>query len=272
MKLGIGTYAYAWAIGSVTGQPPANPMDTTGFIRRCAERSVYLAQIADNLPLHMLQETELAQVLAEAKRLGIALEIGTRGIAPDLLRTYIQIAQRAGSSILRTVIDTADHRPAIPEIIETLKDAMPEFERADVRLAVENHDRFRAREFAHIVEQVGSSHLGICLDTVNSFGALEGPAVVVETLGPYVINLHVKDFSIRRAGHTMGFIVEGTPTGKGRLNVPWLLDQLNELSDYDFNAVLELWPPPEANIEDTVRKEDRWAAESVTYLRTLISG
>jgi hypothetical protein len=37
-----------------------------------------------------------------------------------------------------------------------------------------------------------------------------------------------------------------------------------------FNAILELWPAPEANIEATIRKEDAWAAESIRYLRTLI--
>ena len=43
MKLGIGTYAYAWSIGTVTGEAPAKPMDAKGL-------GVELVQIADNLP------------------------------------------------------------------------------------------------------------------------------------------------------------------------------------------------------------------------------
>jgi len=31
---------------------------------------------------------------------------------------------------------------------------------------------------------------------------------------------------VRRAGHMMGFEIEGRPAGEGQLNVTWLLDKL----------------------------------------------
>jgi hypothetical protein len=109
------------------------------------------------------------------------------------------------------------------------------------------------------------------LDTVNSFGALEGPEFVIDTLAPYVVNLHVKEFVIYRASHMLGFIIEGAPIGKGRLNVSWLLNTLSTRQrERDFNAVLELWTPPDANIDDTIAKETAWAVESVAYLRQFI--
>jgi len=270
VKLGIGTYAYAWSIGTVTGQPPENPMDTMGFVRRGAELGVRLVQIADNLPLHVLSVEEQEALKKETESLGVAVEVGTRGIRPDLLRNYLGIARRFGSPVLRTVIDTPDHHPPAAEVVEILRGIRTEFEAADVVLALENHDRFQARSFVDILEQVDSAHVGICLDTINSFGALEGPEAVVEILGPHVANLHVKDFSIRRVDHTMGFVIEGTPAGQGRLDVPWLLGELRGRTRRDFNAILELWPPPEATIEATVRKEDEWVARSVEYLRALI--
>ena len=270
MKLGIGTYAFAWAIGSVTGQPPANPMDYRTFIRRCADLGVHVAQIADNLPLGALSIAEQEALKAEADSLGIKIEVGTRGILPALLDTYLDIAQRFGSPILRTVIDSPGHKPDAPEVISILRQHKAAFENAGVVLALENHDRFDTGTFIHILQQVDSPNVGICLDTVNSFGALEGPAVVVEALGPYVANLHVKDFLIRRIDHTMGFAIEGTPAGQGRLDIPWLLGQLKTATHRDFNAILELWPPPVADIEATVQKEASWVEESVKYLRTLI--
>ena len=270
MKLGIGTYAFAWSIGSVTGHPPAEPMTTQGFLQRCAALGVHAAQIADNLPLHVLSAAEQAALKQQADDLDIALEVGTRGIQPDLLRGYLDIARRFESPVLRTVIDSPGHRPDVAECVAILSHLKAEFEAADVVLALENHDRFSTAVFVDILQQVDSSHVGICLDTVNSFGALEGPAVVVEALGPYVVDLHVKEFIIRRIDHTMGFAIEGAPAGQGRLDVPWLLDRLHHLAPRDFNAILELWPPPEADIEATVNKEAAWAEESVRYLRTLI--
>ena len=269
MKLGIGTYAYAWAIG-VNVYPPPQPMSALDFLRRCAEHGVKLVQIADNLPLDKLSVAELDALLAEAQQLGIAIEVGTRGIQPDHLRTYLQIAQRCQSPILRVVVDTRDHHPESDEIVDILRGIMPEFEQAGVTLAVENHDRFKARTLVEILKAVDSPHIGICLDTVNSFGALEGPDVVVEILGPYVVNLHVKDFAIRRVDHNMGFVLEGRPAGSGMLDVPHLLNLPTDFGR-DFNAILEVWPAPEADIVETIRKEEAWVGESIRYLRTLIA-
>jgi hypothetical protein len=36
------------------------------------------------------------------------------------------------------------------------------------------------------------------------------------------------------------------------------------------NAILELWPAPEASIAKSVAKEEAWTAESVRYLRRYI--
>ena len=38
----------------------------------------------------------------------------------------------------------------------------------------------------------------------------------------------------------------------------------------DPNAILELWPPPEATVAESVAKEAGWAAESIRYLRRFI--
>lgn len=269
MKLGIGTYAYAWAIG-VPNYPPIQPMRVLDFVRCCAEQGVKLVQIADNLPLDNLSAAEFDTLVAEAQRLGIAIEVGTRGIQPDHLRKYLQIAKRCQSPILRVVVDTYDHQPEPDEIVSILRGVMPEFGQAGVTLAVENHDRFKAQTLVDILKAVDNTHLGICLDTVNSFGALEGPDVVIDTLGPYVVNLHVKDFAIRRVGHNMGFVLEGKPAGGGMLDVPDLLKRLNAFGR-DFNAILELWPVPESDLEATIRKERAWVEESVQYLRGFIT-
>lgn len=267
-RLGISTYACAWAIG-VRGYEPPQRMDVLAFLQYAARLDVKVVQIADNLPLDQLPASQLEAAAAESERLKLAVEVGTRGIAPDRLYRYLQIAQRFGSPIVRTLIDTAAHHPGPNEIVATLKAVLPDYQASGVRLAIENHDRFEAQTLAGIVDRINHPALGICLDTANSFGSLERPEVVVEVLGPYVVNLHVKDFIIRRLDHNMGFMLSGTAAGQGMLNIPWLLEKLHGFG-CEFNAVLELWPLPESDIEATVAKEVRWSAESVAYLRQYI--
>jgi sugar phosphate isomerase/epimerase len=109
----------------------------------------------------------------------------------------------------------------------------------------------------------------VCLDTVNSFAALEPPDVVVKTLGPYTLNLHVKDFDVARVQSQLGFSILGRPAGKGRLDIPGTVVLLREMGR-NPNAILELWTPFEESVEETVKKEDEWAADRLKYLQTMI--
>ena len=170
---------------------------------------------------------------------------------------------------MRVVLDTADRRPTPDEVVATLRGVLPEFESADVCLAIENHDRFGSATLAEILDHLDSPCAGICLDTANSLGCLEGVETVLEVLGPRTVNLHIKDFEILRPRHHKGFIIEGRPAGQGRLDIPRLLARLRALGR-DPNAILELWPPPEADSAAAAGKEASWADESVRYLRRLI--
>jgi sugar phosphate isomerase/epimerase len=268
MQLGLGSYACAWAIG-VKGHPPPAPMDTESFVRHAAALGLRLVQIADNLPLEKASDADLHAVRDTARSAGVTIELGTRGIAPAHIQHLLDLCGFFGATLLRVVVDTAEEHPEPAEVTETIRGLLPALQRAGVRLASENHDRFPARTLAQILERIGSSQVGVCLDTVNSLGCGEGPEQVVTQLVPYTISVHVKDYVIRRAAHMMGFVVAGTPAGDGALGIPWLLEKLRA-ANRDPNVLLELWPEPENRMEDTIRKEEQWRRSSVQYLRTLI--
>ncbi|MEP6985684.1 MAG: hypothetical protein ABI970_08800 [Chloroflexota bacterium] len=144
MKLGLSTYAYAWAIG-VVGYPPNKPMDIPRFLHRANELEVKVVQIADNLPLHQLSSFALDQLLNQAAKYGIHIEVGTRGIRPEHLQRYLELARFFKSSILRVVVDTADYHPAPEEIISTLRSLMPDFIDSGITLAIEIMIGLRSR-------------------------------------------------------------------------------------------------------------------------------
>jgi 3-oxoisoapionate decarboxylase len=270
VRLGLGSYGLAWAIG-VPGFPVRAPLDAFGLVSRAAEWKLGVVQLDDNLPLDQLPARDLASLRAMAEHAGVALEVGMRGLLDDAVARHLELARALGSAILRVVIDAPGFEPDPDEVVASLRRLAPALEQAGVTLAIENHDRFPSRTLAEMVRAAATPWVGICLDTVNSLGALEGPALVVEALGPLTVNLHLKDFAVRRAGHKMGFVVEGTPAGQGRLAIPWLLERLRAFGR-DPNAILELWVPPEDDVERTVAKELEWARRSIAYLRPLIPG
>lgn len=152
----------------------------------------------------------------------------------------------------------------------SLQAILPDFASANVRLAIENHDRFPAKTLADIIERCGSSQLGICFDTANSLGCGEDVHTVLSVLRPHIINVHVKDFRVTRLPHKKGFLVEGCPAGQGILKIPTLIAELQK-DQRELSVILEQWPAPEATIEQSIAKEEAWARESISYLRQFIS-
>jgi len=269
MHLGIGSYSYVWWAGVPGYATPAQRLTAMQLLEQAGKLGVRVVQIADNLPLHLLSPGELRALRARADAMGLQLEVGTGGIATEDLRRYLAIAQQLGSPILRTVIDHGGERPSPDEVVVRLAPLLPAFDRAGVTLAIENHDRFKARTLLDILDRLGGARVGICLDTSNSLGCLEGPEHVVEILGARVVNLHVKDVSVLLPPHHKGFVVEGCAAGQGQLDIPWLLRRLRLLGA-NPNAIVELWPAPEESVDAAVAKEQAWVEQSVRYLRTLI--
>lgn len=269
MRLGLSSFTYTWAVG-VAGSEPERPLSAEELLERAAGLGVPVVQFADNLPLHA-RFAPVDELARRARSLGVDLEVGTRGIDKDNLLRYLEIAAAVGSPFLRIVVDTSDHHPSPAEVVDRLGALKPDFVAADVILAIENHDRFKAAELAWIVAGLGDDWTGVVLDTVNSFGALEGPDLVIGTLAPLAVNVHVKDFVITRASHAMGFTIEGCPAGRGRLDIPELLSRVGRYRN-DITAVLELWTPPQESVESTIDTEHRWAQESIAYLASVVSG
>jgi len=269
MRLGIGTYTYTWAVG-VPGHLPETPMSAGDLVKRANAAGLHCAQIADNLPLEKMttEERHTLAELADSRR--VAIEVGARRMTPEHLGTLIDVAAFFGSHVLRFVIDGPGYTPTVDEVVTVVREMLPRLREAGVKLAIENHDRLAAAEFREIVKRTDEDQVGICLDSVNSMGAGEAVREVTEVLAPYTLNLHLKDFTVRRVSHMMGFVVEGTPAGQGMLDIPWLLEQVRG-HDRCPSAILELWTPPESTPERTLETEARWAEESLHYLKPLFA-
>jgi 3-oxoisoapionate decarboxylase len=269
MRLGISSYTYVWAVGVEGFERPARPLTAFDLLAKAEELGVRVVQIADNLPLDRMPLAELDQLAAAAREKGVLLEVGTRGIRSDWLEAYLELAIRLRSPIVRVIIDGEASKPSVNDAVASIRRALPQFGRANVSLAIENHDRFPAARLLEIIERCESQHVGICLDTANSLGCGEDLNTVLAALGPHVINLHIKDFTARRLAHNKGFIIEGCPAGAGLVDIRALLRKLNDFG-HRPNAILELWPSPEPTIAASVAKEEAWTRDSIRYLRQYI--
>ena len=269
MQTGISTYTYTWAIG-VPGSEPEKPMTVLSLISKAAGFKVDCVQLADNLPLNWADNDEMSNIRQFAQSHHIGIEIGGRGLTEENLHRHTEMAAFFESPIVRMVIDGNNYYPEMDTILSVIRNGRRELESEGIILALENHDRLHASIFRDIVEVSASPNVGICLDCVNSIGIGEDIETVLKCLAPYTVNLHIKDFSVKRVSHKMGFVIEGTPAGQGLLNLPRIIEGLQPYGRCN-SGILELWTPPAENLQETIQREETWAQESVTYIKQILN-
>jgi sugar phosphate isomerase/epimerase len=271
MKLGITSWSVPWSVG-VQGYPkPPRPLGAMGLLEKAFEANVSVVQIADNLPLHELEDAELDRLREAACAQALTLEVGTRGVDPTHLQRYVAIAKRVGASVIRTVFSGSLCSPQQLAAAEgSLREILPVLEGQRVTLALENNEAFSASQFAGIIERIASPFVGICLDTANSLGRPETLQTVVENLAEYAVMLHAKDYDIRRIDTRMGFSVVGTPAGAGRVDFDWVFAELERRGRTEISVIVEHWPPFAGTIEETIRIEKEWLSQSVQFLRAKV--
>lgn len=268
MKLGISSYTYGWAVGS-GNYMPESPMSFMALIERTHEFGLGLLQIGDNLPLDQLPQSELRKGKDALRRYGIELEIGACGLTDGHIEKYVELCKFFSSKLLRIVVDEGTYRPSEEEIIQILKKWAPVLEAAGITIGIENHDRLKVMQLARIMRCVNSPVIGICLDTANSLGALEGVETVLDALIPYTVNLHAKDISVNRLPSKQGFKITGTASGEGMLDFMDLVVRLS-LHNQNINCILEQWTPYTGDLKETICNEAQDAVKGVHNLKKII--
>jgi sugar phosphate isomerase/epimerase len=260
-----------WAIGFKFGDKeasPARPMTALDLLERAVELGVHLVQYGPNLSLRALADRELEDLIACARQSNVEFEVGTRGLETDHLRRQVETAKLTGSKLIRTIPEIDGKAVDAKDVPQYLKAIVPLLEQEDVKLGLEN-GKIPAKELAWALDQVKSPQIGVVLDTANSLAISEGWRYVTEVLAPYTVCLHHKEFVVQRVWYMMGFTVEGRPAGTGLVDTPWLLDTLDR-AGAKYNVILEVWPPEQPTVEESVALEDKWVRESIPYLRQFI--
>ena len=242
VRIGVGSYT--WPHEVERGQLTASQI-----IDRAMENGLDCVQLCDNLPWDSLLRLTSSS---------IPIELGATGLKS--LPSWIDLAGKLRSPILRWVIDSADHHPDADEVIAFVRALLPRLEAQGTILAIENHDRFPASVLDKIVTALDSPAVGICLDTANSIGAGEGIAAVLEKLAPHTVCLHLKAVSIHRIPNKMGFRVEGAKPNEGIVDFATTWTAIAAYSRCQ-SVILEQWPPDPAF-------EFEWAEAGIAWMKS----
>ncbi len=236
MRLGIDSFSVRWQ-GWDAGQ----------IIDYAARLELDNVHFSERAHLGGLEPKEIVKVRDYARQRGLTLEVGMRsfnrlsstfdaslGTGEQQLLDMIDAALLVESPIVRCFVGMQGDRAAQPvrdlieETVRVLRAVAQDAERAGVTIAVENHGMgdLLALELRDVIEAVGSSHVGVCLDTGNPVYAGEDAVYATEVLAPYTVSTHLRDTLAWLTPN--GAMVQWAPAGRGSVDLQRIVDILRE--------------------------------------------
>ena len=232
MRIGIAVYGTVFSMGihPASGRPTIRP-------EQLMDQALAAGLEGVELPVSLLQGENVTAVARYAQERKLFITLAAGGYDPDKLSEAIDLGAQLGASTVRTAVGGAkiggDRRPLagrwqsfLQEVLMGLREATAVAERADVNLAVENHQDLASEELLWLCESIGSQRFGITLDTGNPLATAEEPLDFARRMAPYVKNVHLKDYCIYLSEE--GYRLVRCPLGQGVINFPALFGILAE--------------------------------------------
>jgi 3-oxoisoapionate decarboxylase len=212
------------------------PLDLFQFMEKCKTAGLDGIQLQDN-QLESFERDYLDKVRRAGDDLQLNLELSHSGSLNDeSIGKSVEVASLLNCKIMRTAIGmqlreksikTRDAWHKFREL--TIKNAQRLAklgEEYDIKIAIENHfGDVTAAELVEVVEQ-DNKHLGVCLDTANSFSVAQDPVETAKILGKYVISSHLKD--VLAVETSTGCSVYNVPLGRGHVDLPAIVRAVRE--------------------------------------------
>ncbi len=264
MKIGVGSYAYRWSVGT-RDFVPTHPLTLEDFVRKSKQAGADVIQICDNLFPEKQDKDRLIKLEQLSKDLDIMLEVGFKG-GLNHFSHLLSVASLLDSKLVRLVVDDPEWKP-VNKFADKLSEIAPDLHAAKIMLAIENHFLHTPQELIAVIEKVNDPFIRVCLDPFNSISQLVSPKTTIDLMAPYAISVHVKDVVVKR--YNTGFYIQGCPLGQGLLDVN---DFLNSIKRYNLspNIFIEGWLDRLDSEHETIKKEQEWIVQGIEYLRRLV--
>ena len=183
-------------------------------------------------------------------------ELADRAQAAEIIRESARFAALVGAKVILLPVgqpDSLSPEQARGNLVEVLKECVPEAEKAGVMYGVENVGQALAHaadDLLDIISRVGSPACQVYYDVGNGTAQGADPGADMRKLGEHIVMLHVKDLRKTERGRETAVI------GDGVVDWPRVAGAAKEIG-YDGYLTLEV--PGTAETADEVAARSREA-------------
>lgn len=279
MKVGIDSYCYHRFFGEVypMQKPSPRPYSMDAFLDRAKElqcdgvslESCFFPEFGEKYLTGLrrkLDDLGFERVYAWGHPDG--LEAGGSLKAKEEMLAHIEYARLIGAPVMRVVGSSlmfrfAPHEPQLAILANWFREATEIAARHDIRLAVENHIDYNSDEILWLIEQVGSGHFGINLDTANFLRVLDDPVEATRKLAKHVFATHIKDIRpVKGVSAREWYYFSCVAAGEGLIEIDKIAQVLKDADYKGFLAFETDMPHP-----DYTEREEEMVERSIRYLK-----
>jgi len=189
--------------------------------------------------LDSLAESDTARLRERAEALNMYLEVITDLPKVNDTGEFEQVvgaAKRAGAVAIRTACLSGRRYETFSTLEEwnrfveearvRIRLAAPIVEKHKIPLGIENHKDWTADDFAKLLKDCSSEHVGACLDFGNNISLLDDAQELVDAIAPYAVTTHVKDMAVEE--YDDGFLLSEVPLGEGKLDLARIVETVRK--------------------------------------------
>lgn len=190
--------------------------------------------------------------------------------SPEDFRPYARAARQLGIPVIGTgsmpfsinrFVDDPPFERQMEMMVATLRPLVRIAEEEGITLALENHADYHCTELIeYVIRPIGSSALGLKLDTGNCPLVIEDPVMAARVAAPLCHATHFKDMHISPVTPEGGKIV-GAPIGRGSCRLDEVARILAEHAPAPNDLVLAIeigWMPPNEDYFQWLHESMRW--------------
>lgn len=239
MSIGLSTYSIPISCGIMRRDNIGvkQPLNAFGQARLAAEHGLATIEIPLTGMLPDLTPATIDRLRDTLKDFGLGLVVDTGVVDKPTLEQILPLAARAGAHIVRATLSTIleGARTTIPggwqahlgDIRQRILSVVPTLESHNLVLALENHQDATSAELVELCRTCGPT-IGVTLDVANPLAVAEDILQFTSRVGPYIRNVHLKDYRIYPS--PSGFRLVRCALGDGVVPFPELLRLLAQIA------------------------------------------
>lgn len=236
LPIGVAAYSFPYSCGFLRrdGERASPQLDAWALMSLAREHS--LASV--ELPLaSLLPDTSavtIGRLRAALQEQELELVVDTGVVDTNELGVLLPLAAQIGARIVRATLSTilegargvlsGGWEAHLSLIRKRLAAIRPVLEALDLTLALENHQDATSDDLLMLCE-AGGERVGVTFDVVNPLAVGEEPFAFARKLGPYIRNVHLKDYRVYPA--PAGYRLVRCALGEGVIDWQVMLSLLN---------------------------------------------